>query len=277
LEWATGMNPFIALGNVRTVFREGRYRCWASFPHSVMLGLFWATLVPLFIGLAMTGKNKLLYWSATAASIFIIMATASSTPLGVLLVVLFLLCGFRWRHRTRLAGLCLLGLLTALHIISNKPVWHLISRVNMLKGSTGWHRYYLIDRAIKYFDEWALMGCRATHHWGWGLQDITNQYILEGVFGGLLTLVLFLAMLYLALKVILNSCLGAKKHERQWLNWGLFVAIIGHCIAFFGVSYFGQINMLWYMMLAIVGFLAENRGELALQVFPAQVLQVGKS
>ena len=34
--------------------------------------------------------------------------------------------------------------------------------------------------------------------------------------------------------------------------------ISGHCVAFLGVSYFGQILMLWYLMLAIGGFLAEG-------------------
>lgn len=44
--------------------------------------------------------------------------------------------------------------------------------------------------------------------------------------------------------------------KQQWLAWCIFVAISGHCISFMGVSYFGQIRMLWYLMLAIVGYLA---------------------
>ena len=31
IEWATGNNPFVALGTVRTEVRKGRYRCQASF------------------------------------------------------------------------------------------------------------------------------------------------------------------------------------------------------------------------------------------------------
>jgi hypothetical protein len=34
--------------------------------------------------------------------------------------------------------------------------------------------------------------------------------------------------------------------------------ISGHCAAFFGVSYFGQIVMLWYLMLAWVAFISDT-------------------
>jgi len=257
LEWATGTNPFAILGRVGTAVREGRYRCQASFPHSIMLGLFWATLVPLFVGFARQDKSKLLFWSAMAASIFIVAATASSTPILTLLIVLFLLCGYKWRQCTVSAGWGILASLIALHIVMQAPVWHLISRISLVGGSTGWHRYILIDRAISHFGEWIFLGCRSTAHWGRGLSDITNQYILEGVRGGFVTLALFLVLIYMALRTLLRLSLQNQEHKQQFLAWCLFVAIFGHCIAFFGVSYFGQITVLWYMTLAMVGFLSE--------------------
>jgi len=257
LEWATRTNLFAILGRVGTVVREGRYRCQASFPHSIMLGLFWATLVPLFVGFARQDKRKLLLWSAVAASIFIVAATASSTPVLTLLIVLFLLCGYKWRQYTASAGWGLLASLIALHIVMQAPVWHLISRISLVGGSTGWHRYILIDRAISHFGEWAFLGCRSTAHWGQGLSDVTNQYILEGVRGGFVTLALFLVMIYIALRTLLRLFPQYQEQKQQFLAWCLFVAILGHCIAFFGVSYFGQIIVLWYMTLAMVGFLSE--------------------
>jgi len=39
-EWATGKNPFAALGTVETAVREGRYRCQGSYPHSIILDCF---------------------------------------------------------------------------------------------------------------------------------------------------------------------------------------------------------------------------------------------
>ena len=259
LEWLTGENPFTAIGRVVTRVREGRYRCQASFPHSIMLGLFWATLAPLFIGFAQQDKRKLLFWSAAAASIFIVAATASSTPILALLIVLIMLCGYKWRKYTATAGWALAASLVALDIVMRAPVWHLIARINVVGGSTGWHRYHLINQAISHLGEWTFLGCRSTIHWGWGLQDITNQFVLEGVRGGLVTLVLFLVLLFMALKMSLHLSLKYREHELQFLAWCVFVSIFGHCVAFMGVSYFGQIKMLWYMTLAVVGFLFESR------------------
>jgi len=259
LEWATGRNPFVVLGRVETVVREGRYRCQASFPHAIMLGLFWATLVPLFIGFARQDKSKLLLWSAVAASAFIAAATASSTPILTLLIVLIMLCGYRLREYAACAGWGLFASLIALHIVMQAPVWHLISRISVVGGSTGWHRYYLIDRAINHFGEWLFLGCRSTAHWGRGLTDITNQYILEGVRGGFVTLALFLVMIYMALRTLLRLSLQHQEHKQQFLIWCFLVIILGHCVSFFGVSYFGQIMMWWYMTLAVVSFLYDDK------------------
>ncbi len=97
LEWSTGENPFKIMGRVHTVVRYERYRCQASFPHSIMLGLFWATIFPMFVGMARTGSNKYLYWIAAGASIFMVAATASSTPYLTLFMIIVILCCYKWR------------------------------------------------------------------------------------------------------------------------------------------------------------------------------------
>jgi len=257
-ESTTGTNPFAVFGRATTAIREGEYRSEASFPHSIMLGLFWATIWPIFVALSRLERHKFLYWSAAAGSIFIIFATRSSTPIITWLIVLVVLCGYRWRQYVGCASWGLFGSLIALHTVMEAPVWHLISRVRFIGGSTGWHRYNLIDKGIKHFSEWALLGCRSTEHWGWGLGDITNQYVLEGVRGGLVSLLIFIAMVYIACKTLSTLSISSQEHKMRFLAWCFFVTMIGHCVAFLGVSYFGQIHMWWYMTLAIVSFLSEG-------------------
>lgn len=251
-EWITGNNPFEVLGRVTTYVREGRYRCQAAFPHSIMLGLFWATLIPLFVGLSKQNRCRSLSWSSTVASIVIVMSTASSTPILALASILFFLVLFRYRKYGRQAvwGLC--ALIATLHIVMEAPVWHLISRLNVIGGSTGWHRYHLIDRAVKHFGEWAILGTRSTAHWGWHLGDITNQFVLEAVRGGLIALLLFVALLTIALRTACDHSLRVTSTTKQWFAWCLCVSILGHCVSFIGVSYFGQILMLLYLTFAIV-------------------------
>ncbi|MDO8301775.1 MAG: hypothetical protein Q7T18_00890 [Sedimentisphaerales bacterium] len=257
IEWVTGHNPFSALGRVTTALRGGRYRCQGAFPHSIMLGLFWATLTPIFIGLASADKRKYLYWAAAIATGFIVIATASSTPIAILIEILLLLALFSYRHYGKLivGGLCLL--LVMLHMVMESPVWHLIARVNIVGGSTGWHRFHLIDQAIKHFDEWALWGTKGTGHWGYGLEDVTNQYILEGVRGGFISLVLLVIVLVMAVRTFGAYSLRPMPRKWQWFVWCLCVAMLGHCLSFIGVSYFGQIQMLLYLMFAIAALAYE--------------------
>jgi hypothetical protein len=103
------------------------------------------------------------------------------------------------------------------------PVWFLLARLTVVGGSTGYHRAYLIDRAIANFGEWFLVGVPSTSHWGWGLQDVTNQFIVEGTRGGLLTLVLFVAVIVycfkglgLARAYLMHSILRCKFSCGRW-------------------------------------------------------------
>jgi hypothetical protein len=222
-----------------------------------MLGLFWATLVPLFIGLAMTERKKILYWAATAAGVFIVCSTASSTPLLALVAIVLLLFLFRYRIYGRQIAWISCGSIIALHLVMKAPVWHLLSRVSIVGGSTGWHRYHLIDQAIGHFSEWALLGTRSTAHWGRGLYDITNQYVAEGVTGGIVTLILFICLFVMAVRVTGSYSLQPMPRYKQWLAWCICVSILGHCISFLGVTYFGQIRMLLYLTFGFVAAIYE--------------------
>lgn len=270
LEWASGSNPFGALGRVTTFIRLGNYRCQATFPHAIMMGLFWATIVPLFVGFARQG-HKLLFWLAIGACVFMIMGTSSSTPILTLASVPVLLAAYRWRHNTRTAAWACVGLVVVLHIVMEAPVWHLLARVSVVSGSTGWHRFYLVDQTIRHFGEWVLLGTRGTAHWGRGLRDVTNQYVLEAVRGGLVTLILFVGMMIVGAKGFVRLSLSAGEEHHRYLAWCCFVCLLGHCISFLGVSYFGQIVLMLYLIMAAAGFCYDQMGEQARSLAQAPV------
>jgi len=257
-EWITGQNPFAALGRVSTWVRGERYRCQASFVHAIAMGLFWATLIPLFLSVGIIDRRRILYWGAAILGVFCVAASASATPLMVLLLILPLFVLFKWRHYSKVFVKVVLGVLLCLHIIMEASVWHLIARSSVLVGgATGWHRAHLIDETIRHFGEWALLGARSTAHWGYGLGDVTNQYILEGVRGGFITLAFFVWMLFTAIKTSLKFSQSAIQKDQQLLAWGICVSTIAHCIAFSGYAYFGQNQMLLYLHYAFVGFIYE--------------------
>ena len=258
LEWSRGENPFSLLGRAVTFYRDGRYRCQAAFPHSIMLGLFFATLIPAFAALALLDKRKLFFGAAIGTSIYIVFATASSTPLATLMFVILMLFLFPYRIHGAIFMKGMIVCLTILHFIMDAPVWHLIARANIVGGSTGWHRFHLIDKAIKHLPEWFLIGCNQTVHWGMGLRDVTNQFILEGVRGGLITMILFIILLVMAARAANRVSLQPMSKHQQLFFWSLNVIITGHCVSFLGVSYFGQIQMLLYLNFAMIGILYKS-------------------
>jgi len=257
LEWSTGRNPFSVLGRVGTPYREGAYRCMASFPHPIIGGAFWVCLAPLFIGVAKKAQGKLLCWVALGAVMFLAMASHSSTPVGGLGVALLLMAAYNYRCYGRHMAIAFFGILAGLHIVMNAPVWALLSRVTIIAGSTGYHRYLLIDGAIRHFREWALLGTLSTADWGYYLFDITNQYILEGVRGGFLTLVLFVAILVMAIRTTAGYSLKNVPDDQKWLSWGICTSILTHCVMFIGVGYFGQILILLYLTFGFSGLIYE--------------------
>lgn len=259
IESATGRNAFAAFGGVPavTVVREGRLRCQGPFPHAIMAGCFWAAVLPLIAALWWNSRvRRARVILGVVCVITIVFFTASSTP--VMAVIFAVLGGllFPVRQHLRTIRWCVLLLLLALHFMMKAPVWHLLARVNIVSGSTGWHRYHLVDQAINRVGEWWLLGTETTANWGAGLQDVTNHFVLEGVQGGLITLSLFVAAITLAFQGVGRAWRRmASQSSALAMSWSLGVVLFVHCTSFVAVSYFGQIMVLWYLSLALVGSL----------------------
>ena len=258
LERSTGRNLFSVFGGVSaiTVIRHGRLRCQGAFSHPILAGCFWASLMPLFAAQWWkSGGGK--KWAVTGVitSSVIVFCCASSTPVFGVLAVIIGAATFYVRRHMKIVRWAVIVILTGLHLVMHAPVWHLIARVSAVGGSVSWHRYNLINQAVNHLGEWCLLGITATGHWG--VTDITNQYILEGLGGGLTTLVLFVTIIVLSFKKV--GILWRQWSDDQYrlaLCWALGVSLFVHCMQFLGVSYFGQIYMVWYLLLAMIASIA---------------------
>jgi hypothetical protein len=260
VENSTQHNIFSVFGGVPeiTVVREGRLRCQGPYSHAILAGCFWAVLLPLVAVRWWHGpRGRIEATLGVASSVVMIACCASSTPVGGAAAALIGGLTFYLRRHMRCVRWTVLLSLVGLHMVMKAPVWHLISRVSAVGGSTGWHRYHLIDEAIRRFPEWALLGTNSTAHWGEGLFDVTNQFVMQAVVGGLLNLVLFVTLLALCFQAVGRLWRSFSDDAATVaLAWALGVSIFVHISNFIGVTYFGQTTMLLYMIPALLGSLA---------------------
>ncbi len=258
VERMTGRNAFAEFGGVSpiTAIRDGVLRCQGPFAHPVLAGTFGATLFPLFVGLWRSKGHKLLSFLAILSSGAMVLTSGSSGPVGTLLAGLLALgC---WPHRKHMSTIRsgILVAVVGLEIVMKAHVWFLMARVGVFSGSTGHHRAYLIDRALANFADWWLLGTRSTVAWDeyYNLFDITNQYLVYGADGGLITMLLFI--------LVIVRCFGAvgltvraldeKSRELQFCVWALGAVLFSHVVTFLSVSYFDQNFVNLYLLLAII-------------------------
>ncbi len=250
IERASGKNMFYVFGGIPeyTMVRNGRLRCQGPFAHPIMAGVFWATLLPWFAGMfygKLVSKTQLFIY---ISSIFIIVAnTASSTPVMVILFTILGIGMFKIRHKMGLIRKLLFGLIVLLHIVMKAPVWHLISRIDLSGGSTGWHRFNLIEQSINHFSEWWLVGINSTGHWAFGAQDMTNQYLLEGMRGGVIGFILYIWFLVRVYSIIGNAQRKADSKSELWFQWASGVMLFTHTMSFLAAAYFGQANIAFFL------------------------------
>jgi hypothetical protein len=262
IENRTGRNIFSMFGGVPAITesREGRLRCQGAFAHAILAGSFWASQLPLFVAYWwQSSKGRI--WAAVGiiCSLVIIICSASSTPIMGILATMFGWSLFFLRRQMRIICWGMLLTLIALHMVMKAPVWHLISRVSAVGGSTGWHRSNLIDQTVQHFGDWWFSGCSGQTVASWGILagDVTNQYILEGVRGGFLTMCLFITIIIIAFREVGKLWRSQNRSSSKlMIAWALGVSLFVHCSNFIGVSYFCQIWIAWYMHLAIIGSLS---------------------
>ena len=90
------------------------------------------------------------------------MALASMSSTAVLGIAAGFGALWLWRVRRSLAPIrwTIVAVLVGLNFAMKAPVWALIARINLTGGSSGYHRYQLIDQAIRRFGEWWLLGTK---------------------------------------------------------------------------------------------------------------------
>jgi hypothetical protein len=247
-------NLFGILGGVGEIpaIREGKIRCQGVFQHAILAGIFGGTLVPMFVWLWTERGHRLLATLGVIGALCMVVTSASSTPLLALLAGIIGLLLWPIRSKMRTVRWSIVALLLILAFVMNAPVWFVIAHVDLVGGSSGYQRALLVDQFIRHFSDWWLLGAPNNGDWGWDMWDVQNQFVAEGELGGLLTFVLFIALVTAVFKAVGNARKMAAGTADEWFTWTLGAVMLAHVAAFFGANYFDQIRIWWYAFLAMV-------------------------
>ena len=232
--------------------RDGNIRSMGCFRISILAGTFGATLTPLFVSL---WRRRKPYWAIlgiTAASV-ITLTAQSSGPVLAYLAGLAALFVWYWRRSMRMILWGIVSCLILMQLMMHNPIWHAITRLGIIDGSSSYHRYMVIDQFFQHIGDWWLVGTQGTASWGWMMWDTSNQYVNIGVTGGLVTLLLFLALLWTAWRTIGKAIrMNRGNRTTQWTLWAMGCALVAHAAAFASVVYFDQTIVSFYSLLAMI-------------------------
>jgi hypothetical protein len=255
-------NLFSILGGVSEIpeVREGRLRASGPFAHSILAGTVGATCIPLMIGI--WPYRRVAATLGVLACVAMVVSSASSGPVLSSVFGIAALCAWRWRASVRLLRWLAIIAYLALEVVMKAPAYYLLSRIDLVGGSTGWYRARLIESSVEHIQEWWLAGTDYTRHWmATGLAinsnqaDITNHYISMGVLGGLplmLLLILVFRRGFAGVGTVLRDGSVLSKRE-QFVAWTFGASLLAHAATCVSVSYFDQSVVFLYVNLAVLG------------------------
>jgi hypothetical protein len=271
VETSTGRNFFSIFGGVPefSEFRAGRVRCEGAFRHPILAGSFGAASMPLFVSIWFKdgSHNKIIGIIGFICATMIMILANSSGPLMAYFFGLIALLLWSFRKSMRMIRWGILISLLFLHMVMKAPVWFLMARLAELTGGSGWHRSELISQAVDHFNEWWLLGTKSTLHWmdsqlsvNESSIDITNHFVGVGVNGGLISLVLFIMIIVYCYKNLGRTLqsLGDAPVVMRITLWALGASLTAHIASFMSVSYFDQIIVFWYLLIALISTTASQ-------------------
>lgn len=256
-EQITHVNVFGYLGGYTGItIRDGKPRS-EGVMGCLYAGAFAGVSIPLFLWLLKEGLSRKAACAGLVGATAMVVASNSSTSLLALGGSLLGLAFWPLRKQMRAVRWAFSLTLVALHMVMNGPVWSLIARVDLTGSSSGYHRYYLVDNCIRHFTDWWLLGYRYYNDWGWSMWDLCNQFVVAALTGGLVTVVLYIAIFsrsFGAIGIARKQVAGNRGEE--WFLWCLGSDLFANVVAHFGINYMAQMMMTLFPLLACISVAA---------------------
>jgi len=271
------LNVFGYAGSFSVVpqFRDGQIRAQGAFGHPVLAGTFACTLVPMFFWLFRSGKARITALAGFLGATAMVLAAASSTPVLAYIAGILGLCLWPIRNYMRVVRWGIVFTIAGLAMIMKAPIWFVIAHVDVVSASSGWHRAELVNAFVNHFSSWWLLGSNNNQTWGYEMIDTSNQYVGEGVSGGLVTLTFFIALIcqgFSRLGRTRKLMQERRDRAQEWFLWSLCAVLLAHVFAFWGTAYWDQTRFWWFTFLSVIPvatFAIQNATEKVMIVEPS--------
>ncbi len=111
----------------------------------------------------------------------------------------------------------------------------------------------LVDNCIRHFGDWWLLGSKDYPDWGFVMFDLCNQFVVAALTGGLVTLIVFIAIYSRSFGAIGRARKQAAGDRREeWFLWCLGSALFANVVASFGINYMVHLMMCFFSLLACI-------------------------
>jgi hypothetical protein len=110
-----------------------------------------------------------------------------------------------------------------------------------------------VDNCIRHFGDWWLLGCKNYGDWGFDMWDLCNQFVVQALTGGLVTLVLYITIFKRSFRAIGIARKRVEGDRRQeWLFWCLGSALFANVVAHFGINYMFHLSEYFFILLVSI-------------------------
>jgi hypothetical protein len=218
------------------------------------------------------------------ATVVMVLASTSSSPFASFLLALGGLV--MWPHRRWLgvARWAALGAYLSAGVLMTRPAYYLMEKADFTGSSTGWYRARLIESSIEHLSEWWAFGTDNTGHWMANPidsrhADITNYYLYIGTIGGLLAVILMVAVLWRAFTYVGAAIRDESVPlQHRFMIWCLGVGLFAHAATSLAVTYFDQSMTFFWLNLGFISamFSAVTRGAAERPAVAAAQVDVSK-
>jgi hypothetical protein len=114
-----------------------------------------------------------------------------------------------------------------------------------------------VDNFIRHFGDWWLLGTPNYGDWGFMMFDVCNQFVLTALRGGLVTLVLYLAIYKLSFSTIGKAGKRWQRdRDREWFPWCLGSVFFATIVSSFGINYTIPLMLFFCCLLACISVTA---------------------